>query len=207
MTIIDEAPSPPASHDAEALFPETRRRRRRIRITFGVLVLVVAAAIAIPLGGHFFGHDRLGAGKPPIHRVSTAVWADARRTCDGPGLRAISANSSGKAHLYGAYPTTVRLAVNWPTKIYPVSGQQTPTTVSSGSHPVGHFDGWPPGLNSSQRATICIFTGNFVYKVPSMQGVYSDQRARVFLVYVGVIGSGFSITPANSIPRTPVPVA
>jgi hypothetical protein len=205
MTITDEAPSPPASDDAEALFPEARRRRRRIRITIGVIVLVVAVAIAIGIGGHILGHDRSGAGNPPIHRVSAAVWADARRTCDSRGLRAISP-SGGKAHLYGAYPTTVRLAVNWPTKIYPLSGPPTPTTVVSGSHPVGHFDGWPPGLDSSRPATICIFTGNFEYTVPSMQG-NSVERAKVFLVYVGVIGTSTSITPTNSIPLTPVPVA
>jgi hypothetical protein len=163
----------------------------------------VAIAIGIDIGGHILSHDRSGAGNPPIHRVSAAVWADARRTCDGRGLRAISP-SGGKAHLYGAYPTTVRLAVNWPTKIYPVSGPPPPTTVVRGGHPVGHFDGWAPGFDSSRLATICIFTGNLEYTVPSMQGNYSVERAKVFLVYVGVFGrSTTSITPMNSISPDP----
>jgi hypothetical protein len=206
MTITDEASSPPVSDCAEALFPEARRRRRRIRITIGVIVLLVAGAIAVPARGLILDHNRSSAGYPSIRRVSGASWADARRTCNGPGLRAISP-SDGRAILYGAYPTTVRLAVNWPNKVYPVSGPPTPTTVGGGGNPAAHFDQWPRGLNSSQPATICIFSGNFVYKIPSMQGIYSDERAKVFLVYVGVIGSGVSITPANSIPKTPVPVA
>ena len=206
MTITHEAPSsPPASNDAEALFPEARRRRRRIRITVGLIVLVVAVAIPIGMDGQILGRHRSGAGNTPIHSVSAAVWADARRTCDGRGLRAMS-RSRGKAHLHGAYPTTVRLAVNWPAKIYPLSGPPTPTTVVSGGHPVGHFDRWPPSLDSSRPATICIFTGNFEYTVPSMQG-NSVERAKVFLVYVGLIGTSTSITPTNSIPLTPVPVA
>jgi hypothetical protein len=49
MTITDEAPSPPASDDAEALFPEARRRRRRIRITIGAGGLLLVAAVVIPL--------------------------------------------------------------------------------------------------------------------------------------------------------------
>jgi hypothetical protein len=204
MTVTDEAPSPPASDDAEALFPEARRRRRRIRITIGVIALVVILAIAIGVGVYIRGHDRSGASDSMIHGVSTSAWTEARRTCDGPGLRSISP-SGGKAHLYGAYPTTVRLAVNWPTKIYPLSGPATPTTVGGG-HPVGLSSGWPPGLDSSRPATICIFTGPFRYTVPSMQG-NSVERAKVLLVYVGVIGTSTSITPTNSIPRTPVPVA
>ena len=206
MTITDEAASPPASDDAEALFPEARRRRRRIRITIGVIVLVVAAAVPVVIGGHILGHDRSPTGNPPIHRVSATVMADARRTCDGRGLRAIS-SSHGKAHLYGAYPTTVRLAVNWPTKIYPLSGPPTPVTVVGGGHRVGYFDRWPPGLDSSRPATICIFTGNFEYTLPPARLGNFVERAKVVLVYVGVIGTSTSITPANSIPLTPVPVA
>jgi hypothetical protein len=205
MTITDQAPSSPASDNAEALFPEARRRRRRIRITIGVIMLVVATAVPIAIGGYIRVHDRAGTGNLPIHRVSAVVWAEAHRTCEGRGLEAISP-SGGKAHLYGAYPTTVRLAVNWPTKIYPLSGPATPTTVNREAHPVSHFDGWPPALDSSRPATICIFTGNFEYPVPSMQG-NSVERAKVFLVYVGVIGTSTSFTPTNSIPRTPVPVA
>ncbi len=204
MTITDEVSSAPTSDDIEALFPEARQRRRRIRITIGLIVLVVAVAIAIAIDGHILGRDHSGAGNPSTRRVSAAVWADARRTCDGRGLRAIS-SSGGKAHLYGAYPTTVRLAVNWPAKIYPLSGPPTPTTVVSGGHPVGHFDRWPPSLDSSRPATICIFTGNFHYTVPSMQGS-SVEWARVLLVYVGVIGTSTSITPTNSVPLNPVPV-
>jgi WD40-like Beta Propeller Repeat len=49
MTITDEAASPPASDDAEALFPEARRRRRRIRSTMGVGGLLLVAAVVIPL--------------------------------------------------------------------------------------------------------------------------------------------------------------
>jgi len=201
MTITHEAPSsPPASDDAEALFPEARRRRRRRRITIGMIVLVVAAAISIGTAAVIHDHQRSGAGNPPIHSVSAAVWAEARRTCDGRGLRAISASSRGKAHLHGAYPTTVRLAVNWPTKIYPISGPPPPTTVVRGVHPVSHFDRWPPPFDSSRPVTICIFTGNFEYTVPSMQGNTSVERAKVFLVYVGLIGKTNSITPMNSIP-------
>ena len=205
MTLTHEALRQEAPHDAEALFPEARRRRRRIRIIVGVIVLVAAVAIAIPIGG-FTGRHHPGAGIPSSQRVLAPLLADARRTCDGTGLRAIS-SSRGKAHLYGAYLTTVRQAVNWPTKIYPLSGSPTPTTLGSDHHPINNAEGWPLGLNSSRPATICIFTGNFVYTVPSMQGVPTDERAKVFLVYVGVIGSGVSITPANSVPRTPVPVA
>jgi hypothetical protein len=206
MTITDEVLSPPASDDAEALFPEARRRRRRIRlVTIGIIVLVIAAGIPIGIGGYFLGHHRADAGNSPIHGVSAALWADARRTCEGRGLQAI-APSGGKAHLYGAYPTTVRLAVNWPTQIYPRTGPATPTTVVSGSHPVGHADGRPPALDSSRPATICIFTGDFKYTVPSMQGSYVES-AKVFLVYVGVTGTSTSITPTNVIPLTPVPVA
>jgi hypothetical protein len=207
MTIIGEAPSSLASDDAEALFREARRRRRRRYITFGLIVVVVVGAmsIAMAIGRPIVGHGSSVAGNPTIHRVSTPGLANARRTCEGRGLRAISA-SDNNAHLYGAYPTTVRLAVNWPTKIYPLSGPPTPTTILGKGHLVGHFDRWPPGLDSSRPATICIFTGNFQYTVPSMQGS-AVERAKVFLVYVGVIGTSTSITPANSIPLTPVPVA
>jgi hypothetical protein len=206
MTITDEEPISPASDDAEALFPEARRRRRHIRIVIiGVIVLAIAVAIPIGIGGYILGHDRSDAGSSSIHGVSAAAWANARRTCEGRGLRAIS-SSNGRPHLYGAYPTTVRLAVNWPTKIYPLSGPPTPTTMVSGGNRISHFVGWPPALDSSRPATICIFTGDFAYTVPSMQG-NSVERAKVFLVYVGMIGTSTSITPTNSIPLTPVPVA
>ena len=74
MTITHEAPSsPPASDDAEALFPEARRRRRRRRITIGMIVLVVAAAISIGTAAVIHDHQRSGAGNPPIHSARAMV--------------------------------------------------------------------------------------------------------------------------------------
>ena len=46
MTITQEAPSQPAYHAAEALFPEAHERRRRIRITVGAIFLAVAVVVA-----------------------------------------------------------------------------------------------------------------------------------------------------------------
>ena len=77
MTITDEAPSPLASGDAEALFPEARRRRLRIRITIGAGGLLLVAAVVIPLVwvSGWVGRGSLAPGSSPSAITSADVLA------------------------------------------------------------------------------------------------------------------------------------
>ncbi len=81
MTTTHEAPSPPASDDAEALFPEARRRRHRIRFIAGAIcvALVVAAA------GLVYGISRDG-GAPKAPSPGPAISGPSQITT-GPVLR------------------------------------------------------------------------------------------------------------------------
>jgi hypothetical protein len=214
MTVTPTKESTPATSpdQVEVLIKEARRRGRRHRLVVGLLVTAVLAATAIAaivigIGGRNLVPDRSRARHPSNHLVSAAAWATARRTCDGRPLRA--ARSDGATpHLYGAYPTTVRLAINWPNRIYPLAGPPTPTTVINGRQPNAHFDPWG-GYNSSRSALICIFTGDFRLKVPSMQGIFIE-RAKVLAMYqfsTWPIPSAISVTPMNSVPSRPVPLA
>jgi len=194
--------SPPPIED---LIPEAQSRARRRHCVQGVSSILVAAMVAT---ASFLILDRSGRTLPSTTKVSPAAWAAAKATCDHENLSFYV----GTPHLYGAYPTTVRLALNWPTKIYPSNAPVTPTTIHAGNQSVTRSnDGWPPGFNTSRPADICIFSGNFSYRSPSMQGLSPVQHAKVLLVYLMDIPpmtfSSASITPLNSIPNRPVPIA
>ena len=194
--------TPPPTQD---LIPEARshaRRRHVAQALLGVLVLVISTISSLVI------LDRSGRTSPSTTKVSPAAWVAAKATCDHENL----SYYGGTPHLYGAYPTTVRLALNWPTRLYPSNASATPTTIHSGTQTVTRSnDGWPPGFNTSRPADICIFTGHFSYRYPSMQGLSPVQHAKVLFVYLMDIPpmtfSSASITPLNSIPSRPVPVA
>jgi hypothetical protein len=192
------------------LIKEARRRGRRNRLVVGVGVTAAltatAIAVAVGIGGRMPDNSRThNPSNPP---VSAAAWATARRTCDGRPLQ-VARSEDATPHLYGAYPTTVRLAINWPTRIFPLAGPPTPTTVIIGRQPNAHFDPWD-GYNSSRSALICIFTGDFRFRVPGMGGSSLIEHAKVLAMYqfsTWPVPSAFSISPMNSIPSRPVPVA
>ena len=194
--------SPPAT---EVLIPEAKsraRRRRQAVATFCLLIVAAASTASFTL------LTESGGGITSTSKVSAAAWAAARTTCDHQNLSFYA----GTPRLYGAYPTTVRLALNWPTTIYPSDAPVTPTTAHPGAQRVtGNSAGWPPGFNTSRPADICIFTGHFSYRTPSMQGLSPVQHAKVLLVYLMDIPpmnfSSPSVTALNSIPSRPVPVA
>ena len=190
---------------AEDLIPEAKsraRRRQSVQAVSGLLAIVVVATASVLV------LDKPDTNVALTTRVSPAAFAAANTTCDHQNL----SYYGGTSHLYGAYPTTVRLALNWPTKIYPTNTPVTPTTIHAGEQLVTSSNGgWPQGFNTSRPANICIFTGNFSYRTPSMQGLGPAQHAKVLLVYLMDIPpmnfSSASITPLNSIPSRPVPVA
>ena len=205
MRLVYSAPPVGTPPPTEDLIPEAKGRARRrhwVQALSAILVVVMAATAS------FLILDRSGSTAPSTTKVSPAAWAAAKATCGHENLSFYG----GTPHLYGAYPTTVRLALNWPTKIYPSNAPVTPTTINSRTQSVTRSnDGWPPGFNTSRPADICFFTGHFSYRIPSMQGLSPVQHAKVLLVYLMDIppmnlGSA-SITPLNSIPRRPVPVA
>jgi len=206
MSLDYSTPTVEAPPPAEDLIPEAKshaRRRHWVQAVSGLLVMAVAATSA------FLVFDKADKTAIPTTRVSPAAWAAAKTTCDHLNLSFYG----GTPHLYGAYPTTVRLALNWPTKIYPRNAPVTPTTINAGTHPVTRSnDGWPPGFNTSRPADICIFTGRFAFRPPSMQGSHGPvDHAKVLLIYLMDIPPmtfrNASITPLNSIPSRPVPVA
>jgi len=204
MTLDYSAPPVDSPPPTEVLIPEAKSRARRRRLALATFSLL---AVATATTASFFFLNKPGRGVTPTTKMSAAAWAAAKTTCDHQKL----SNYAGTPHLYGAYPTTVRLALNWPTKIYPHDEPVTPTTLHGGAQTAASNNGWPPGFNSSRPADICIFTGNFSYRTPSMQGLSLVQHAKVLLVYLMDIPpmnfSSASITTLNSIPRRPVPVA
>ncbi len=197
-----EGASPPTQDLKTRATSRTRRRRWA-----QALSALVAAAVATTAS--FFVLDKTGNPEAPTTKVSPAAWAAAKTTCDRQNLSFYG----GVPHLFGAYPTTVRLALNWPTKIYPINTPVTPTTINADAHPVMRFSGgWPPGFNTSRPADICIFTGKFSFRIPSMQGSHGPvEHAKVLLVYLMDIPPmtfrNASVTTLNSIPSRPVPVA
>ncbi len=207
MTLDYSAPAPEAAPPTQDLIPEARSRaRRRHWVQAGSAVLVAAVAVATSL----LVFDKAGPTASAAAKVSPAAWAKAKTTCNHQDLSSFG----GTPHLYRAYPTTVRLAVNWPTKIYPISSRATTlTTIHAGTPATpGSSGGWPPGYNTSRPADICIFTGNFSFSPPSMQGSPGPvEHAKVLLVYLMDIPPmnvrHVSVTPLNSIPSRPVPVA
>lgn len=202
-------PARPPDH-VDVLIKEARRRGRRHRLAVGLpltAVIAAAAIAAIGIAGRSGVPGRSRPRQPSSRPVSAAAWATARRDCDGRPLRAARSDAA-TPHLYGAYPTTVRLAINWPTRIYPLAGPPTPTTLISGHRPPSHFDPWD-GYNSSRPALICIFTGNFRFRVPGMGGSSLIEHAKVLAMYqfsTSPIPSAISIVPMNRIPSRPVPV-
>lgn len=206
-----ESMSAVAPDQVEVLIKEARRRGRRHRLAVGVgmTAALTASAIAVAvigIGG--LVPDKSSVHNPPNRPVTAAAWATARRACNGRPLQA-ARRDDATSHLYGAYPTTVRLAINWPTRIYPLAGPPTPTTVISGHPPNSHFDPWG-GYNSSRPALICIFTGDFRFRVPGMGGSSLIEHAKVEAMYqfsTWPMPSAISVWPMNSIPRRPVPVA
>lgn len=211
-TIIRESDVDPESEPVEVLIREARRRGRQHRLIAGLIVAVVVAGAAIAaivtgIGGRNLVPDRVREHHPSSHVVSAAAWAVARRTCEGRPMQA-ARSESAKPHLYGAYPTTNRLAINWPTRIYPIAGPPTPTTAISGQSK-SHFDPWD-GYNNSRPALICIFTGAFRWRVYGMGGSSLIEHANVLAMYqfsTSPIPSAISVVPMNTIPRRPVPVA
>lgn len=103
MTVTNEAPSPPTTDEAEALFPEARRRRRRIRITIGVIVLVVALGAA----GLVIGIGRNG-GPPTVPAEGTRA----------PNAGVTSFLSLAKRGLSGSF-----------SEVYRISHQESAGTV------------------------------------------------------------------------------
>lgn len=71
---------------------------------------------------------------------------------------------------------TVRLAINWPNRIYPIAGPPTPTTAIRGQQK-SHFDLWG-GYKSSRSALICLFTDDFRFRVPAWAVAPSSSTPR-----------------------------
>jgi len=213
-----EVPSPGAAPDhVEVLIREARRRGRRHRMAFASLLvaLVAGATAAVVIGpGGNAGSPSKTHERQTVNPVATAAdWATARRTCGHRGLDAMR-SFTGVPHLYGAYPTDVRLAINWPQQIYPITRPPSPTTSTPGSTSQSptRGEGWPRGTNSSNSAQICIFTGHFASVVYGA-GSHTIEHSRVVLVYIMNVpfpplkGPWVSITATNTIPTRPVPVA
>jgi hypothetical protein len=206
-----EVPTPGAEPDhAEVLIKEARRRgRHHLAIALLVAALMGAAVLGfvVGVGGNGAAPGRVHDGHS-VNPIATATeWATAHRTCEGRPLQA-ARGEARRPHLYGAYPTDVRLAVNWPSKIYPLAGPPTPTTITPAGQPKPHYDPWD-GYNTSRPATICIFTGSFRSRVPSMQGIFI-QHAKVLVMQLLDIPpepNAISIYPMNAVPNRPVPVA
>jgi hypothetical protein len=212
MTLApSQTPTPPAQpDDVEVLIQEARRRGRRHYLVVGLLVLILASAgiagVLAGISGRGVAPSRSHA-RHPVNPIATAAdWATAHRTCVGSPLQT-ARDDDPKPHLYGAYPTDVRLAVNWPNRIYPLAGPPTPTTFTAGIQP-RHFDPWN-GYNTSRPATICIFTGAFRFRVYSMEGS-TVEHAKVLVMQLLDIRpdpNSISIYPMAAVPARPVPVA
>jgi hypothetical protein len=211
LTTTKDSVSDIAPDQVEVLIKEARRRGRRQRLAIGVGVTAALTATAIAVAAIGIGGpalDKTRTRNPSNRPVSAAAWATARRTCRGRPMQA-ARRDDATAHMYGAYPTTVRLAINWPNRIYPLAGPPTPTTVINGRQPIHHFDPWQ-GYNSSRPALICIFTGDFRFRVPGMGGNSLIEHAKVEVMdqfSTWPDPNAISVWPMNSVPSRPVPVA
>jgi hypothetical protein len=200
----------PNPANIEVLIKEARRHQRRRYFAAALAIAVIGAAAA--LGAVL---DR-GGSAPRSHASHTsevAALATAKTTCLTEA-KSMVGDAHGTPHLYGAYPTTDRLAANWPVKIYPSFpfSQLTTTTLGGEQTANSNGSGWPSFLPAGQRAYICIFTGKFSIRVPGMGSQSYIHHSSVILLTL----MRFTITPkrwdgsitqTNSIPRVPVPVS
>lgn len=197
--------------EIEVLIKEARRHQRRRYITVAIALAVIgafASLVAVLEGGG-------GAVRTPPRASDSAraiATTAARLKCTGEA-KSIASEVHAEPNLYGAYPTTDRLAANWPTKIYPrpATSELTTTTVG-GAQPVSTNDsGWPSFLPPHQRAYICIFTGKFSMRVPGMADQsYIDHSTVILdtLMYQKFTKNWTgSLTQTNAIPRVPVPTS
>ena len=135
------------------------------------------------------------------------LWASAKQRCVADEGDVATAWGSAP-HLNGAYPTTQRLALNWPQKVYPLTTAPSSTTTIPGEPAApANTTGWPRGFDSAASTVICIYTGHFHHRVYGA-GSSMVQHGKVLVEYLYPPKFlGISDWPMNSIPSRPVPVA
>ena len=195
--------------DIEVLIKEARRHQRRRYLAAALTIAVIGAAAAL---GAVLDRGGSAPRSHTSHASEVAAMATAKTRCLGEA-KSIAGDVHATPHLYGAYPTTDRLAANWPVKIYPSSLSRELTTTTLGDERTANSNesGWPSFLPAGQRAYICIFTGKFSMLIPGMGGQSYIHHSTIILFtlmrfpFTPKRWSG-SIAQTNSIPRVPVPV-
>lgn len=155
----------PNPANIEVLIKEARRHQRRRYFAAALAIAVIGAAAA--LGAVL---DR-GGSAPRSHASHTsevAALATAKTTCLTEA-KSMVGDAHGTPHLYGAYPTTDRLAANWPVKIYPSFpfSQLTTTTLGGEQTANSNGSGWPSFYRPANAPTSVSSPASFRYVFPA----------------------------------------